>query len=64
MNNNEKGRKISYSVTPNSNEEIETLEIPSGKLTSLPKVEVSVQEEILIEETPVQEDVKQEETFI
>ena len=38
------GRKISYSITPDSTDEIETLEIPSGELNALPKVEVPVEE--------------------
>lgn len=53
MNNNEKGRKISYSITPDTTEEIEKLEIPSGELPSLPKIEVPVEQ--------VKEELKKEE---
>lgn len=57
MNNNENGRKISYSITPETNEKIKTLEIPSGELTSLPKIEVPIIEEPQIE---VKEEIKEE----
>ena len=46
------GRKISYSITPDSKENIETLDIPTGELNSLPKIEVPVEE--VVEETPKQ----------